>query len=321
MQKLGFLVATVTLCGYAFAQQGAGTPQTARQALIDMFFGKTPGTFAQHLPDVTRAALDKAGSTSNLQQISMFSNMLQAQGKNVQTFETGSLLLSVEDPKDLQKFEITVDNDALRGDQDDIALTFHSYKSGNEEMSPFLPQMVFSMKQEAQVWKLNEISFTIHVPLTDPNFLKLITEKMKPPTATPMVSASRNGISGQAAGSDSMVLNAMRTILTAEIAYRASYPTIGYTCSLSDLDGFGGGQPNEHQAMLIDSGLASGKRYGYVLTLSGCNGSPANGFRLTAAPGANTMSQKMFCTDQSAVIRTNSATNPAACLASGVPVQ
>jgi hypothetical protein len=136
-----------------------------------------------------------------------------------------------------------------------------------------------------------------------------------------MGSTAHNGVTAQAAGSDAMVLGAMRTILTAEIAYRASYPTVGFTCSLSDLDGFGGGQPNEHQAMLIDSGLASGKRYGYVLTLTGCSGSPANGFRLTAAPGANTMSQKMFCTDQSAVIRTISSTNPAACMASGTPAQ
>lgn len=319
MRKIEFVVAAATLCGCAFAQQG--TPQTARQALIDMFFGKAPGTFVQHLPEVTRAALDKAGTTSKLQQIPLFANMLQAQGKNVQTFETGSLLLSVEDSKNLQKFEITVDNDALRGDHDDIELTFHSYKSGHEEMSPFLPQMVFSMKQEAQVWKLNEVSFTIHVPLTDPNFLKLITEKMKPPMVSATAAQSHNGTTGQTPGSDGMVLNAMRTILTAEMAYRASYPTVGFTCSLSDLDGFGGGQPNEHQAMLIDSGLASGKRYGYVLTLTGCSGSPASGFRLTAAPGANTMSQKIFCSDQSAVIRTISSTSPGACMSSGVPVQ
>jgi hypothetical protein len=178
MRKIGFLFAAVTLCGCAFAQQGAGTPQTARQALIDMFFSKTPGTFANHLPEVTRAALDKAGTTNNLQQVSLLTNLLQAQGQNVQTFETGSLLLTVDDAKNLQKFEITVDNDALRGDQDDIELTFHSYKGGREEMSPFMPRMIFSMKQEAQVWKLNEISFTIRVPLTDPGFLKMITEKM-----------------------------------------------------------------------------------------------------------------------------------------------
>jgi hypothetical protein len=56
----------------------------------------------------------------------------------------------------------------------------------------------------------------------------------------------------------------MRTVLRAEITYASSYPTVGYTCTLSSLDGFGGGEPNGHQAMLINSGLASGKRHGFV---------------------------------------------------------
>ena len=98
----------------------------------------------------------------------------------MQTFETGSVLLVAEDPKTGQKAEITVENDALRGDQDDIELTFQVYKNGQEQRTPFMPQMTFSMKQEAQVWTLNEISVTIHLPLADPDFLKAITEKMKP---------------------------------------------------------------------------------------------------------------------------------------------
>src|SRR4029077_8992313 len=39
-------------------------PQTARQALLEMFFSKTPGTFEKHLPQATRAAMRKAGATS-----------------------------------------------------------------------------------------------------------------------------------------------------------------------------------------------------------------------------------------------------------------
>ncbi len=125
----------------------------------------------------------------------------------------------------------------------------------------------------------------------------------------------------QAGGSDAMVIAAMRTILTAEVTYATSYPAIGYSCTLSDLDGFGGGTPNEHQAMLINSGLASGKRYGYVFTLSGCGGTPATSFHLTAAPNGNSYGRKAFCADQSGVIRSASDGNPATCMASGTPVQ
>jgi hypothetical protein len=123
------------------------------------------------------------------------------------------------------------------------------------------------------------------------------------------------------AGSDAQVLAAMRTILTAEISYATSYPRVGFSCTLSDLDGFGGGEPNEHQAMLINSGLASGKRFGFVFTLTGCGGAPASGFHLSAAPNANTFGRKAFCADQSGTIRSSGDGNPATCFASGTQVQ
>jgi type IV pilus assembly protein PilA len=62
--------------------------------------------------------------------------------------------------------------------------------------------------------------------------------------------------------SDAAVLKAMRTIVHAEIVYFTAFPQVGFTCTLADLGGSGGGQPNPHQAMLISSDLASGRRDG-----------------------------------------------------------
>jgi type IV pilus assembly protein PilA len=322
MRKLTLSLALVIFCAASSsAQQSGGAPQTARQALLEMFFSKTPGTLVKHLPAATRAALDKSGALTTLQQYSMMASQLQTQGQNLQTFETGSVLLSAEDPKTSQKFEITVENDALRGDRDDIDLAFHIIKNGQEDRTPFMPQTTFSMKQEAQVWTLNEISVTIHLPLADPDFLKAITEKMKPQATANTTFTPRTETSVQTGGSDAAVIAAMRTILTAEITYASSYPNVGFTCSLSSLDGFGGGEPNERQAMLINSGLASGKKYGFVFTLSECGGAPATGFHLTAAPNGNVFGRKAFCADQSGVIRSSSDGNAAACTASGTPVQ
>jgi hypothetical protein len=303
------------------AQQPAAPPQTARQALLEMFFSKTPGTLLKHLPAATRTALDKAGALATLESYSLMASQLQTQGQNVQTFETGSVLLAADDPKTGQKTEITVENDALRGDQDDIDLTFHVFKNGQEERTPFMPQITFSMKQEAQVWTLNEISVTIHLPLADPDLLKAITEKLKPQAATTSTFVAHPEPLVQPASSDAMVVGAMRTILTAEITYATSYPTVGFTCSLSSLDGFGGGEPNEHQAMLINSGLASGKKYGFVFTLSECGGAPATGFHLTAVPNGIGYGRKAFCADQSGAIRSSNDGNPATCMANGSPVQ
>ena len=301
----------------SWAQPSA--PQTARQALMEMFFSRTLGTFVKHLPVATRTALEKSGALATLQQYATMASQLGTQGQNVKTFETGSVLLVGEDPKTGQKVEITVENDALRGDQDDLELAFQVYKNGQAERTPFMPQMTFSMKQEAQVWTLNEISVTIHLPLADPDFLRAITEKMKPQSGATGAFSPQSESSRPPAGSDAMVVAAMRTILGAEITYASSYPTVGYTCTLSSLDGFGGGEPNAHQAMLINSGLVSGKRYGFVFTLSGCGATPARSFQLTAAPNGNAFGRKAFCANQSGVIRSAEDGNPATCVASGAP--
>src|ERR1051326_1481063 len=82
-----------------FSQAGeTAIPQTARQALLEMFFSKTQGQFVKHLPAATLAALEKSGALAGLQQYGLLASQFQAQGNNLQTFETGSILLSGEDP-------------------------------------------------------------------------------------------------------------------------------------------------------------------------------------------------------------------------------
>ena len=314
---IGIVICLVCVANSPAAENAA--PQTARQALLEMFFSKAPGTMVKHLPAVTVAALDKSGALAGLQQWSALAAQFQTQGgSHFETFETGSVLLSGEDPKTGQKIELTVENDALRGDDDDIEVSFLTYKDGQAQRTPFMPRITFSMKQEAQVWKLNEIAVTIRLPLADPDFLKAITEKMKPQVSATSTFTAQPQTTTQAGGSDAAVMAAMKTILTAETTYAATYPRVGYTCTLSDLDGFGSGEPNEHQAMLINSGLASGKRYGFVFTLSGCSGAPASSFRLSAAPNASTFGRKAFCADQSGTVRASVDGNMDRCFASGV---
>ncbi len=304
--------------GWAQSPAAVTPPQTARQALMEMFFGKTPGTFAKHLPAAAFDALEKSGALATLQQYSALAGQFQTQGKTFETFETGSVMLTADDPHSGQKFEMMVENDSLLGDEDDIEVSFHTYKEKQPQRSPFLPRMTFAMKMEAGVWKLNEILVTIRLPLADPDFLKSISEGMKSRTAGTAPLQPQGQASTTTFGSDEWVLAAMQTILTAEATYAVRYPSVGYTCTLSDLDGFGGGAANEHQAMLIASGLASGKKYGYVFTLSGCTGTPSTSFHLVAVPGGNSFGRRAFCSDQSGSIRSSGDGNPATCLTSGI---
>ncbi len=296
---------------------------------MEMFFSKEPGTFFKHLPAATRAALDKSGAPTGLPPYSMMMGQLQTQGKSLQTFEAGPILMAVDDPKTGQKFEVVIDSDSLNGDQDDIGLMFQSYKDNQPQKTPFMPRIVFSMKMESGLWKLNDIAITINLPLADPDFLKSITDRMKgsalagPPQihAQAVPSQSMGQAPGQTStvtfGGDAAALTSLRRILAAEITYAATYPAVGFTCTLSDLDGFGAAEPNEHQAMLIGSGLASGKHQGYSFSLSGCSGAPAASFRLSATPVGESYGRRAFCTDQSGAIRSSSDGNAATCLSTG----
>src|SRR5882762_5067784 len=241
MPRLTFILASLLLSNLSGWSQTIGVPsgpQTARQALMEMFFSKTPGTLVKHLPAATRAALEKSGAMASMQQYSVMASQWQTQGKNLQTFEAGSVLLAVNDANTGQKFEVTVENDSLQGDQDDIELSFQTYKENQLKRTPFMPQMTFAMRMESGVWKLNEISVTIHLPLADPDFLKSFTERMSPQGAH-AVSISKGGTTMTTAGpvnaNDPAVIAAMRTILAAETTYANTYHMVGYTCTLSDL--------------------------------------------------------------------------------------
>ncbi len=307
MRRLLFFLAVLRVC--AVAQEA---PQTPRQALMEMFFGKEPGTFLKHLPAVSRAALEKSGPQTNLQPFAAFTSQLQAQGKGFQTFESGPVLFETDDPKTGKKFEVVVESDAKRGERDEIELSFRTYKDNVIEKSPFLPRLVCSMKMEAGHWTLNEIAFSLRVPLDDPALWNDLKDRMQP-----QIQVQSQGQMLAGSPNDSNALAAVRRILAAEQTYASTYSAVGYTCTLSDLDGFGAAEANQHQAMLIGSSLASGKHQGYSFSLTGCAGVPATQFRLTATPIGESFGRRAFCSDESGTVRASSDGNPATCANSG----
>jgi hypothetical protein len=304
------LILSTAVLSYA-GQQPA--PQTARQALLEMFFGK-PGMFEKHLPEATRAAMrqaDPGSSAGALQQFSLLGSQLTARGQQLQTFEAGPTLLVAEDPQNHSKLEITVERDDLRAEEDEIELSFRAYKDGETQTMGLLPRFSFTMKQEAGTWRLNEITLAIRVPLADPEFLKAMTTRPKTAPAATLATQANEG----------SIVNAMRAIITAEATYASTYRQHGYACYLSDLDGFGGGGPNEHQAMLLESGLASGRKYRYSFILTNCSGLPASTFRLTAVPTQAGTGLRAYCSDQAGGIRYADDGIPASCWTAGKPLQ
>src|SRR6266852_4037105 len=97
-----FAVAVVLLLASLLSAQSPSTvnpppPQTARQALIEMFFGQGSNHLEKHLPDVTRKTFERmdSGNGQNLlNEFSMMATQTKARGSKFETFDTGTTLLT-----------------------------------------------------------------------------------------------------------------------------------------------------------------------------------------------------------------------------------
>jgi hypothetical protein len=295
MRSLLASAIVVLACSLLSAQTQA-PPQTARQALIEMFFGSAPNHLEKHLPDATRKTLQKLDSGDGrnlLSEFSMFSAMAKAGGANLQTFDTGPTLVSADQPdKAAEHVEITVERDDLSGDEDQIELALHMTKSGKEEALPFIPRFTFSMKSEADVWRLSEISVTVRVPLADPDFLKTIEDR-------------------QRAQNEQATIWSIRTVSESEKAY--SKMRGGYACSLAAL----AKKNTDSKVFFWDMQLASGKKGGYIYAISSCD---AAHYKIVAEPAVPDSGQRAFCSDEGGAIRASADGKGTTCLQRGEAV-
>lgn len=282
------------LSSLVFAQ--APAPQSARQALIEMFFGNSSDHLERHLPDVTRKSFSKLTSSSGqsfLMEFSTIASQAKASGAKIETFDTGPTILTVEDQNDKNgdRAEITVERDDLVGDEDQIEVALHLPKSISRDGFPFVPHFTFAMKTEADIWRLSEISVTLNVPLTDPDFLKNVEDH-------------------QRAQNEQVTMWSMREVWNAEKAYSAAQGK--FACSLGALAAGKGGQ-----SYLFDPELASGKKYGYVVVISECD---TTHYKVVAEPATADSGERAFCSDESGAIRAAADGKAVTCLNSGETV-
>ena len=279
----------------------APPPQTARQALIEMFVGKGPDDFMKHLPEATRQALIHKGDspdTSVVLRISMIGRQLASQGEHVETFDAGPDILVTEQNHGREKFEAIVEHDSLMGEEDEIELSVHSYKDGQEERLPVIPRLIFTLKQEKEVWRLTEVTAAAHVPLTDPDYLKGLRKEQDDSNAR-------------------LAQNRVTVLAMAEKGYVTRHPDRGYTCTLATLGTPEPGAAPGEAGIVYDPGQGSEEWSGYRFALSGCDGSPAAKYRITAVPMGSDSEMKMFCADESGMVKSVSGAKSSACFSRG----
>jgi len=116
-----------------------------------------------------------------------------------------------------------------------------------------------------------------------------------------------NFLRSRMAANEAGAVQALRQIGSAEVAYSASNPQIGYTCSLSTLGPSGSGT----QTYMLDPDVANGSKGGYTFALQNCTTSVSlvTGYQVLASPQSAQQGSKDFCSDQAGVIHADTPGN------------
>ncbi len=274
-------------------------PQSARQALIEMFMGKGADDFTRHLPDDARRALIHKGDTPETSvalRIASIGREMSSESARMETFDTGGNILVSEQRDGHEKIEVGVERDTLVNDADEIELSVHIYKDGELQDLPVIPRLIFTLKQEQDIWRLTEVTVSAHVPLTDPDYLKGLRKQ-------------------QDESNEKAVQSRLFIMAQAENNYAANHKDIGYACSLAQL--FPPPEPGSEAVAYYVPGYANEESGGYRFTLTGCDGKPASKYGLMAVPVDPDSEMRAFCVDESGTIKFVPARKKSNCFSQG----
>ncbi len=147
-----------------------------------------------------------------------------------------------------------------------------------------MPQLIFTLRQEKEIWRLTEVTAAVHAPLTDPDYLKGLRKDQN----------EANEIAAQ---------NRVISIATAETNYAAQHPDRGYVCTLATLSAPEPGAMPGESGFVYDPGQGNEEWSGYRFALIGCDGTPAAKFRISAVPLSPMRDMKTFCADESGTLK------------------
>lgn len=296
------IIAFLALSVVASGQTQQPPPQTARQAVLEMLLGKAPNAFQKHLPE---NALDIFGKTDNgllgmfSQQISMIQRQALNENKQLETFDVGPYLLVSETSQGNHRVrtEIAVDRDDLSGDEDQIELSLNVYKDGVIDRMPVVPNLILEMKEEKDIWRLNQLTLAIHVPLSDPEYVKGIAEDMR---------KTRQRMAEFGA------MTSLHTMKALEVAHQKK--NSAYTCNLVELGK--GWEASADRPGYGGEGRDAKKDYAFKI--ADCSSSS---FHITAEPVKNGPARRALCIDEAGAMRFANDGKGSSCISSGRSVE
>jgi type II secretory pathway pseudopilin PulG len=110
-----------------------------------------------------------------------------------------------------------------------------------------------------------------------------------------------NLLQARVAANEASAVASLRTINTAEISYNSSFPTVGFAPTLANLGGTSCDTPDQNNACLIDSLLASGNKSGYSFNSTGIGSNPTGGYFSVGMPLSGN-GNRSFCSTEDGTI-------------------
>jgi type IV pilus assembly protein PilA len=103
---------------------------------------------------------------------------------------------------------------------------------------------------------------------------------------------------------ETSAVGSVRMINTSAVTYSSTYVSIGLPANLADMGGANPCAASSTTACILEDTLSLGTKSGYSFVWAGDGATPSVAYTLTATPlVVGSSGQRMFCTDQSAVIR------------------
>jgi len=119
---------------------------------------------------------------------------------------------------------------------------------------------------------------------------------------------------------ETSAVGSVRMINTSAVTYSSTYVNIGFPAKLADMGGANPCAASSTTACMLEDTLSQGTKSGYSFVWAGDGATPSMAYTLTATPlivGGS--GQRMFCTDQTGVIRFD--TSGAGCNVLSSPIQ
>ena len=304
--------------GIASGQRTSAYDQSPRQALVEMLSGGE-APFKKHLTLEMQSKLKNLmkSSPDNAPNPLLALMGAQSAGANrFQSFDVGPILFSFNNPDEHERYQLEIDSEEQRGQEDTMGLSLHLLRNGVEREIPVGLKILAKLKQQSGIWRLTAVDLNASLPIGDP---KILEKSWWGPTLSAVA-----GTSEEAAASSAVViddrpkmnpLRAVRMIGMAENLYAQMHPGAGYTCNLSNLVNIGKGMDEEGMYNFMDAEFAGGVYNGYRFTLAGCERAPAKIFRVVAEPIAGR--GKAYCSDNTNNLRAADDGRGSTCLISG----